>query len=108
MGITRKLVTSGLAVGGTLGAMALFNRLVENQAGELDTVLKGEERRRKFRIKAEQYRDAAKKFHCGNQCSPEHSRFETHLHKIICVGAEITYLRPAVIDHDGRQNGPRE
>ncbi len=45
MGITRKLVTSGLAVGGTLGAMALFNRLVENQAGELDTVLKGEERR---------------------------------------------------------------
>src|SRR5258708_8260145 len=45
VGITRKLVTSGLAVGGTLGAMALFNRLVENQAGELDTVLKGEERR---------------------------------------------------------------
>lgn len=45
MGFTRKLITTGLVVGGTLGAMALYNRFTESQAGELDTVLKGEERR---------------------------------------------------------------
>ncbi len=45
MGFTRKLLTTGLIVGGTLGTLALFNKYTESQAGELDTVLKGEERR---------------------------------------------------------------
>jgi pimeloyl-ACP methyl ester carboxylesterase len=42
---TGKIVTAGLAIGGTLGAMALWNKLTISQAGELSTVLKGEERR---------------------------------------------------------------
>lgn len=45
MNTTGKLVTAGLAIGGTLGAMALLNRLTISQAGELSTVLRGEERR---------------------------------------------------------------
>ena len=45
MGFTRKLFTAGLVVGGTLGTLALFNKYTESQAGQLDTVLKGEERR---------------------------------------------------------------
>jgi pimeloyl-ACP methyl ester carboxylesterase len=43
--LTGKIVTAGLAVGGALGAMALFNKLTTSQAGELNTVLTGEERR---------------------------------------------------------------
>jgi len=42
---TGKIVTAGLAIGGTLGAMALWNKLTISQAGELSTLLKGEERR---------------------------------------------------------------
>lgn len=45
MRLTGKIVTAGLALGGTLGAMALVNRLMTAQAGELNTVLTGEERR---------------------------------------------------------------
>lgn len=42
---TKKIVTVGLIIGGTLGALALLNRLTLAQAGELNTVLSGEERR---------------------------------------------------------------
>lgn len=45
MTFARKLLTAGLAIGGTLGAMAIFNKVTESMAGELDTVLTGEERR---------------------------------------------------------------
>lgn len=45
MKLTGKIVTAGLAIGGTLGALALMNRLTVAQAGELQTVLTGEERR---------------------------------------------------------------
>jgi pimeloyl-ACP methyl ester carboxylesterase len=45
VGFTRKLLTTGLVVGGTLGAVTLFNRFTESRVGELDTVLKGEGRR---------------------------------------------------------------
>jgi pimeloyl-ACP methyl ester carboxylesterase len=45
MGLTKRLLTTGLIVGGTLGAMAAYNRLTESLAGTLDTVLTGEERR---------------------------------------------------------------
>ena len=45
MAFTKKLLTTGLIVGGALGAMAAYNRLTESLAGELDTVLTGEERR---------------------------------------------------------------
>ena len=38
-------MTAGLALGGTLGALALLNKLTISQAGELTTVLTGEERR---------------------------------------------------------------
>lgn len=44
MKLTGKLLTTGLVVGGTFGALALANRLTETQAGELGTVLTGEER----------------------------------------------------------------
>ena len=40
-----KLLTTGLVIGGALGALALFNKMTDSQAGEIDTVLKGEERR---------------------------------------------------------------
>jgi len=43
--VTGKLLTAGLVVGGTLGVLSVFNRITESQAGELDTALKGEERR---------------------------------------------------------------
>jgi pimeloyl-ACP methyl ester carboxylesterase len=43
--LTGKIVTAGLVLGGTLGAMALVNKLTTSQAGELSTVLTGEERR---------------------------------------------------------------
>jgi pimeloyl-ACP methyl ester carboxylesterase len=39
------LLTTGLVVGGILGTMAIANRVIESQAGRLDTVLAGEERR---------------------------------------------------------------
>ncbi len=45
MKLTGKIVAAGLAIGGTLGAMALVNKLTISQAGELSTVLNGEERR---------------------------------------------------------------
>lgn len=45
MKTTEKIVTAGLAIGGTLGALALLNKLTISQAGELNTVLTGEERR---------------------------------------------------------------
>ena len=45
MGFTRTLLTSTLVVGGAVGAMALYNKFIESQVSEPDTVLKGEERR---------------------------------------------------------------
>src|SRR6266702_130426 len=45
VGFTRTLLTSTLVVGGAVGAMALYNKFIERQISELDTVLKGEERR---------------------------------------------------------------
>ncbi len=45
MGFTKKLVTIGLVLGGTIGTLALVNGVTETMAGELDTVLTGEERR---------------------------------------------------------------
>ena len=40
-----KLFTATAVVGGTLGTLTLLNKMTESQAGELDTVLKGEGRR---------------------------------------------------------------
>jgi len=45
MSFTKKLFTASLLVGGGLGALAIFNKMTESMAGELDTVLTGEERR---------------------------------------------------------------
>lgn len=45
MKLTGKLLTTGLVAGGALGALTIFNRMTESMAGELDTVLKAEERR---------------------------------------------------------------
>ncbi len=45
MGFRRTLLTSTLVVGGAIGAMALYNKYIEGQVSEPDTVLKGEERR---------------------------------------------------------------
>ncbi len=45
MGFTRKLFTTTLVVGGTVGALALYNKFIESRVSEPDTVLKGEERR---------------------------------------------------------------
>src|SRR5437588_9863066 len=45
MKLTGKLLTTTLAVGGTLGTLIALNKLTASQAGELDTVLTGEERR---------------------------------------------------------------
>ena len=45
MKFTGKLLTTTLVLGGTLGTLALVNKLAESQAGELNTILKGEERR---------------------------------------------------------------
>lgn len=42
---TKKILAAGLAIGGALGALTLINRLTVSQAGELNTVLSGEERR---------------------------------------------------------------
>ena len=45
MTITKKILNTGLVIGGVLGALALYNNVTETMAGELDTVLTGEERR---------------------------------------------------------------
>ncbi len=45
MGFARKLFTGGVVVGGTVGALALYNKFVESRVGQPDTVLKGEQRR---------------------------------------------------------------
>ncbi len=45
MKFTGKLLTTTLVLGGMLGALALVNKMEESQAGELNTILKGEERR---------------------------------------------------------------
>lgn len=45
MTFAKKLFTTSLVIGGAFGAMALVNKMTEQQAGEIDTVLKGEERR---------------------------------------------------------------
>lgn len=45
MGFTRTLLASTAVVGGAVGAIALYNKIVESQVSEPDTVLKGEERR---------------------------------------------------------------
>jgi pimeloyl-ACP methyl ester carboxylesterase len=45
MKLAGKLLTTGLVVGGILGTLTVVNKLTETMAGELDTVLSGEERR---------------------------------------------------------------
>lgn len=45
MAFAKKLLTAGIVVGSALGALALYNKITESMAGELDTVLTGEERR---------------------------------------------------------------
>jgi pimeloyl-ACP methyl ester carboxylesterase len=44
MKLTGKLFTAGLVTGGTLGVLAVINKIFEARAGALDTVLLGEER----------------------------------------------------------------
>src|SRR4051812_19938920 len=45
MAFAKKLLTAGVLVGSALGALALYNKITESMAGELDTVLTGEQRR---------------------------------------------------------------
>jgi pimeloyl-ACP methyl ester carboxylesterase len=45
MKLAGKLLTTGLVAGGALGALAVVNKLTESMAGELNSVLTGEERR---------------------------------------------------------------
>ena len=45
MAFGKRLVTTGAVIGGTLGTLAIYNKVTESMAGELDTVLRGEERR---------------------------------------------------------------
>src|SRR5919109_77107 len=45
MKVKGKLLTTGLVVGGVLGTLTVVNKLTESMAGELSTVLTGEERR---------------------------------------------------------------
>ena len=45
MAFTHKLFTTTLVVGGTVGALALYNKLNESRVGEPGIALKGEERR---------------------------------------------------------------
>jgi len=45
MAIAKKLFKTALWTGGALGSLALYNKVTETMAGELDTVLTGEERR---------------------------------------------------------------
>ncbi|MBV9230959.1 MAG: alpha/beta fold hydrolase [Chloroflexi bacterium] len=43
--LTKKVLKTGLFVGGALGVLAIYNRMTEAMTGELDTVLTGEQRR---------------------------------------------------------------
>ena len=45
MKLKGKLLTTGLVVGGVIGTLGVVNKLTESMAGELNTVLTGEERR---------------------------------------------------------------
>ncbi len=45
MAFAKKFLKTGLFVTGTLGALAIYNKVTESMAGELDTVLTGEEQR---------------------------------------------------------------
>src|SRR6266567_3833699 len=45
MKLKAKLLTTGVVVGGVLGTLTVVNKLTESMAGELNTVLTGEERR---------------------------------------------------------------
>ena len=45
MAFAKKFVKTSVLVGGALAALAIYNRVTESMAGELDTVLTGEERR---------------------------------------------------------------
>ena len=45
MKLTKKIAATGLVVGGVVGTLTLVNKLTESMAGELNTVLTGEERR---------------------------------------------------------------
>lgn len=45
MKLSGKLLTTGLLVAGTFGTLAIVNRLIASQVGELDTKLTGEKRR---------------------------------------------------------------
>lgn len=45
MAVAKKLFNASLVLGSALGALALYNKVTETMAGELDTVLTGEERR---------------------------------------------------------------
>src|SRR5207302_603076 len=45
MKVKGKLLTAGLVVGGVLGTLTVVNKLTESMAGELNTLLTGEERR---------------------------------------------------------------
>jgi pimeloyl-ACP methyl ester carboxylesterase len=45
MAFAKKLLNAGLLIGSALGAMMIYNKVTESLAGELDTVLVGEERR---------------------------------------------------------------
>jgi pimeloyl-ACP methyl ester carboxylesterase len=45
MAFAKKLLNTSLIIGGALGAMAFYNKTTETLAGEIDTVLTGEQRR---------------------------------------------------------------
>jgi pimeloyl-ACP methyl ester carboxylesterase len=45
MGFTKNLLTTTAVIGGAVGAVAAYNKVTQSMAGELDTVLRGEERR---------------------------------------------------------------
>ncbi|QBD81043.1 alpha/beta fold hydrolase [Ktedonosporobacter rubrisoli] len=45
MTFAKKLLTTSIVAGGVLGALTVFNKMTASMAGELDTVLTGEERR---------------------------------------------------------------
>jgi pimeloyl-ACP methyl ester carboxylesterase len=45
MKLAGKLFTTGLLIGGVLGTLSVVNKMTESMAGDLDTVLTGEERR---------------------------------------------------------------
>jgi pimeloyl-ACP methyl ester carboxylesterase len=43
MSLAKKMFNTGLLLGGALGAMAIYNKVTESLAGELDTILTGRE-----------------------------------------------------------------